>query len=138
MLGNDVVGSMTFGLLDPAGAATGWDVELRRDVLGQESFTATEQEYTNMGPYLACQERVGAFVGPDEVLAHVPRDLLQGNYFAFTATWNKCCYNRGGHLHYSVSWFEDGKPHWRSVEVDASTGHYERFTYKPGDRIDPA
>lgn len=139
MFGNDVVDSMRFGLMDSAGAATSWQVDLRRDALGEESFTATKQEYTNMGPYLRCEDRIGAVVGPDEVLAHVPRDLLQGDYTSFTATWNPCCYNNGGgHLEYAASWFEDGQPHWRSIEVDASTGLYERFTYKPGDRIDPA
>lgn len=132
---------MMFTVHDAGGKPSGWRVTKMRDTFGAESLEvvpAEPGEPTFGEKPFPCSERTGVAVGADQFVDGLPAALKPGDFSQFRAGWWPELDGSGLHLHYETQWRPRDGAHFGSGTIDASTGLWTRFTYLPGEGVDPA
>ena len=135
VVGRDL-GAIGYMLLSGSGPASGWFVGKSRDALGQETFSVVRSDDSWSKPDFACADRQAHSATPTAFLDRVPDPLKQGEWTQFSADWMRGD-NGSVHLYYSAEWRPEDRHHFRSADMDATTGRMIRMTYKPSDLDDP-
>jgi hypothetical protein len=128
------LGGLTFILQDASGAPSSWTVDRTRTLGGEDTAVYRNRDVWP-DPEGPCASRGAPLVSPNGFLARVPPALQHDQLEQFGAFWWSDD-DGVAHLYYDAQWRPHDRSHFRSMNLDASTGMIQSLSYIPGDDVD--